>query len=295
MLACGVVGSAAFAPAVAPRSAAAPRVSVQMETLSDLKTLASGLNPVVGYWDPLKLAEAEFWDNTNEETIGWLRHAEIKHGRVAMAGFVGYLVHAQHIHFPWTPYPGFDAAADALLSPPEQWDAVPYNGKLQILLAIGFLEWWSEIRVDGTPHYMKGGKPGCARSRAVPRLPSLRRDQHSTGARRAACCALTRLRALRCARSYFPDFDAVPSQLPHWIGLNLYDPFKWSKKMTPEKKALRLNMELNNGRLAMIGLMGFLSAQKIEGSVPLLKGIVAPYDGEVMAPLFGAGAPAFWS
>eukprot|EP00966_Prymnesium_polylepis_P063947 1483306-Prymnesium_polylepis.1 len=358
-----------------------------------------------------------------------------------MAGFVGYLVHAQHIHFPWTPYPGFDAAADALLSPPEQWDAVPYNGKLQILLAIGFLEWWSEIRVDGTPHYMKGGKPGCARSRAVPRLPSLRRDQHSTGARRAACCALTRLRALRCARSYFPDFDAVPSQLPHWIGLNLYvrrrrsksrrrawaaclaaaahavpppmpcrrsgvslprfaaeqrrssnvasplprrlvlrdghrsapparlplgshslsrllplgsparlplgslsrstaaarphplttgephrgtrsklavaldplalrpepshpydpdpcrsqDPFKWSKKMTPEKKALRLNMELNNGRLAMIGLMGFLSAQKIEGSVPLLKGIVAPYDGEVMAPLFGAGAPAFWS
>eukprot|EP00966_Prymnesium_polylepis_P063948 1483306-Prymnesium_polylepis.2 len=70
MLACGVVGSAAFAPAVAPRSAAAPRVSVQMETLSDLKTLASGLNPVVGYWDPLKLAEAEFWDNTNEETIG---------------------------------------------------------------------------------------------------------------------------------------------------------------------------------------------------------------------------------
>jgi len=254
MLACGVVGAAAFAPVTAPvRSASAARASVQMETISDLKTLASELNPVVGYWDPLKLSEAEFWDNTNEETIGFLRHAEIKHGRVAMAAFVGYLVQSQHLTFPWTPYPGFDAAANAAMSPPEQWDALPYNGKLQILLFIGFLEWWSEIRVDGTSHYMKGGKPG-----------------------------------------YFPDFDAAPEQLPHWIGLNLYDPFKWSKKMTDEKKAARLITEINNGRLAMLGIMGFLSEQKIPGSVPLLKGIVAPYAGEVMAPLFGAGAPAFF-
>jgi len=36
--------------------------------------------------------------------------------------------------------------------------------------------------------------------------------------------------------------------------------------------------------LAQIGIIGFLAAQKVEGSVPLLKGVVSHYDGEPMAP-----------
>ena len=56
-------------------------------------SLRSSSHACAGFWDPIGLAKAEFWDNTNEETIGWLRHSEIKHGRVAMAGFIGYIVH----------------------------------------------------------------------------------------------------------------------------------------------------------------------------------------------------------
>ena len=80
----------------------------------------------------------------------------------------------------------------------------------------------------------------------------------------------------------YPDFDVV--ELPHPVPFNLYDPFGLSKKASAEKKARGLNIEINNGRLAMLGLFGFLAEAKVPGSVPALSGIIPPYDGEVMAP-----------
>ena len=54
---------------------------------ADLKELAEKLNPVIKFFDPLGLSESSLWGFPQERTIGWLRHSEIKHGRVAMAAF----------------------------------------------------------------------------------------------------------------------------------------------------------------------------------------------------------------
>mmetsp|Transcript_12982 Transcript_12982/g.18549 ORF Transcript_12982/g.18549 Transcript_12982/m.18549 type:complete len:191 (-) Transcript_12982:712-1284(-) len=136
-----VLGSAtAFSPATT-----GGRISTQVsESKADLEAMSKKLNPIVGYFDPLGLTEAAFWGQSNEFTIGFLRQAEIKHGRVAMAAFVGYCVQS-NFQFPWSMTMDGTAFPGSSLSPPEQWDALPLAAKIQIILFIGFLEWYSEL------------------------------------------------------------------------------------------------------------------------------------------------------
>uniref|UniRef100_A0A7S4HV86 Uncharacterized protein n=1 Tax=Prymnesium polylepis TaxID=72548 RepID=A0A7S4HV86_9EUKA len=238
----------AFAPALAPAAAATRAAAVQMVTPpATLTTLAKELNPVIGYWDPLGLGTADFWSKGNDATVGFLRHAEIKHGRVAMAAFVGYIAQYNGLHwgFPMS-LSGNDPQYAAGLTPPEQWDALPMSAKIQILGFVGFLEFWGELgaSIGDNSHYMKGGKPG--------------------------------------AYPEFPEANVIPFT-PAGV-LSLYDPFGFSKNKSDEAKAKGLLTEINNGRLAMIGIMGFLAEQKVPGSVPFGPKLSA-YAGEVMAPL----------
>lgn len=59
-----------------------------------------------------------------------------------MFAFVGYIVHANGIKFPWamemdgTPFPTVSSA-------PEAWDSISDAAKVQIFLFIGFLEFVS--------------------------------------------------------------------------------------------------------------------------------------------------------
>ena len=69
------------------------------------------------------------------------------------------------------------------------------------------------------------------------------------------------------ARVRRPKFDFHTGAYPRFEGLplNLYDPFNLFKKASEEKKARGRNAEVNNGRLAMIGLFSLLAESKVPG------------------------------
>jgi hypothetical protein len=233
------------------------------KALEEVKVLAKELNPVLGYWDPLNLCRLNLYGQGDDATVGFVRHAEIKHGRVAMAAFVGYIVHENGWRWPWplsTSLPDYSSFEG--LSAPAVWDATPAASKLQIILFVGFLEVWSETKFvlesDGEKHYMRGGKPG-----------------------------------------YFPTFDLGKPDyssgnplgwgVAHPVPFNLFDPFKLTGGLSAEEKARLRLVEINNGRLAMLGIMAFVSAAAVPGAVPALTNTIKHYDGEVMAPF----APEF--
>jgi len=245
-----------FAPAAPALAGARSSVSAKMESVEDLKVLAKKLNPILGYWNPLGLGEGAFidqpggfWGQGSEATIGWLRQAEIKHGRIAMFGFVGFCVQANGLCFPWnidgqTSFSQISAAG----GPMDQWDALSTTAKWQIFSFIFIMEAISEssyaLEKSGTTHYMRGGKPGV--------MPSLKEVS------------------------------------PHPVPFDLFDPFGLTKKMTPERKEQGLLAEINNGRFAMIGMFGLVSASK-GCIVPGLDSLPIPkYAGEYMEPFTGA-------
>ena len=91
-----------------------------------------------------------------QATIGWLRQSEIKHGRIAMMGFIGYITQI-FITFPWaiqfdgTPFP------IANHSPPQQWDELPITAKLHFIIFIGVLEWYNELTLVKKKKSSEGG------------------------------------------------------------------------------------------------------------------------------------------
>jgi hypothetical protein len=221
-------GAAAFVAPVAPAAGTALNGKEEMQALAESNP--DLLGRTIGFWDPFNLiAEGDFWGLGNEATIGYLRHAEIKHGRVAMAAFLGFIVQSlpvvsgEHL---FAPYRGYVAG----VSPQEQWDNLPAIGKLQIAVAIGMLESYGEGagNPEGYVHYCNGGLPG-----------------------------------------YFPPIAGRAGF--GQVGFNLYDPFNWFDAAYPGKdKARGRQVEINNGRLAMLGIFSLLSESAAPGAVPPL-------------------------
>jgi len=135
-------------------------------------------------------------------------------------------------------------------TPQEQWDNIPYYAKLQIIVFIGMLESYGEGA--GSPEgYVHYTKGGKP--------------------------------------GYFPEIQGKGlGQIP----LNLWNPFGLPggpDSLDEAGKERGLKAEVNNGRLAMIGLLGCLSESSTPGSVPVLDAFadVPKYAGDVMVPFSG--------
>ena len=114
---------------------------------------------------------------------------------------------------------------------PALWDQIPEGAKWQIITAIGCLEWYDEWQYDNP----------AAQMPAMADKPK----HYMRGGQPGA----------------YPRFDGLP--------LNLYDPFNLFKKASEEKKARGRNAEVNNGRLAMIGLFSLIAESKVPGSAQI--------------------------
>ena len=154
VLASTAISVSAFAPTSSRESVSTKVALTRDEILASPNHLELGK-----MWDPLGLAELG-----GDETISWFRHAEVKHGRVAMAAFVGWCATAgAGLAFPGELSHGLDFAS-LPSGGLEAWEAVPGWGKAQMLLFAGLIEFHDELFYSrrGT-HYMRGGIPGKVR------------------------------------------------------------------------------------------------------------------------------------
>ncbi|GFH53566.1 hypothetical protein CTEN210_10042 [Chaetoceros tenuissimus] len=143
--------------AVEEEAAPEPEPEVPSYTCISKEAILASPNTIeIGsVWDPLGLA-----DIGSDETLAWYRHAEVKHGRVAMAAFVGWWAVGAGLRLPGELSHGLDFASIPSKGL-EAWDAVPGWGKAQMLLFAGLIEFHDELFHSrrGT-HYLRGGTPG---------------------------------------------------------------------------------------------------------------------------------------
>ena len=203
-----------------------------------------------------------------------------------MAAFLGFIVQSLPVvsgeHW-FAPYRGYVAG----VSPQEQWDNVPAIGKLQILVAIGMLESYGEGagNPEGYVHYCNGSRSASTALRTSPR-----RRRRAVAATPTDAVRLTS--SLRRRPPRLLPADRRPRRLrPGW--LQPLRPVQLVRQRVPGEgqgtepvcantpsraishrsvsaQARGRQVEINNGRAAMLGIFMMLSESAVPGAVPPL-------------------------
>lgn len=186
-----LASASAFAPKTAlPRSVAVRSSSKGQLNMFDPSQEYGVLKPV-GFFDPLGLSKGI----SEEKFMRW-RTIEIKHGRVCMMAFLGFIWQQGLGHFPGYISPSAGIKFSDIPDGVSAISAVPLLGWAQILWFVGLLELGpSNVRTQTKPGGFSFYRPGGG--------------------------------------------EAYPG-------------------LTDENRIQKLNIEIQNGRLAMLGVLGLL-------------------------------------
>mmetsp|Transcript_22937 Transcript_22937/g.25112 ORF Transcript_22937/g.25112 Transcript_22937/m.25112 type:complete len:206 (-) Transcript_22937:271-888(-) len=152
-LAC-VLSAAAFVPSI--KSVHRPKHVVKMGYEDEL-----GVLPPVGFFDPLGLSKSA----TPERFTRW-RTVELKHGRIAMAAVVGYIVQ-EFVRWPGYIAPGIGLKFADVPNGVAAFQSIPFLGWVQIIAFIGWLETilkqeeGAEPGTFGTGYFTEYGRVGA--------------------------------------------------------------------------------------------------------------------------------------
>jgi len=81
---------------------------------------------------------------------------------------------------------------------------------------------------------------------------------------------------------FFPSIKGKGAVTP--LPLDLFDPFGILPAMSEEEKERGRRVEINNGRAAMLGILGILTVSQGAQAPPLNYLPIPSYSGNVMAP-----------
>ena len=92
---------------------------------------------------------------------------------------------------------------------------------------------------------------------------------------------------------FYPEIKGKGGPGGHFL-LNLWDPFGFTTKRTAEQKERGLKCEILNGRAAMLGIMGMLSASTVRSRRPAVVAgffpILRPFGPSRETAMLRAGA-----